>query len=267
MIDRKALLLIVATALARTGTAQVSDQHFVSPPGHVVSFGFGPAGNLIPPIKNAPFSGVLNSQIEQTLDDGTHINRESQEVVMRDSQGRIYRARTIKRPGSNLHDFELITLLDPSQHLEYLCTPLKICRTLQYRDPSARRYLRGFDSKNDPNVTVEDLGTAEMSGVVVEGKRVTRLIAEGTVGNDRPFSTVEERWHSAQLDLDIQVKRTDPRTGTRTITMSDLIASEPDAKYFEIPEGYRVEPMRIPMQPKPLAPFGPGGAEPGPLDQ
>lgn len=265
MLDRKALLLVVTIALAGTATAQVSDQHS-GPPGHVVSsFGFGPAANMIPAIRNAPFSGVLNSQSEQTLDDGTRIRRESQEVVMRDSQGSIYRARTIKAAGSTQHETELITIVDPSRHVEYLCTPLKVCRSLQYRDPSALRHPR-FDPRKNPDVTVEDLGTEEINGFEVEGKRVTRMIPEGAIGNDRPFSTIEETWHSRQLDLDIQVKRTDPRMGTRTVTMTELIAGEPDAKYFEIPEGYRVEPMMIPTQPKPLAPFGPGGAEPGPRD-
>jgi hypothetical protein len=267
MLDRKVLLLIVATALAGTGIAQVPDQHFSEPPsGRIVAFGFAPAANMIPAIRNAPFSGILNSQLEQTLDDGTHITRESQEVVMRDSQGRVYLARAIKRPGSIPHETELITLIDPSRLVEYLCAPVKVCRTLRYRDPAGLRHPRGFDSKKDPNVTVEDLGSAEMNGLEVEGKRVTRVIPEGMIGNDRSFARVEESWHSPELDVDIQVKRTDPRTGTYTITMAEIIASEPDAKYFEIPEGYRVEPMRIPTQPKPLAPFGPDGAEPGPQE-
>lgn len=265
MLDRKALLLILTIALSGTATAQ-TDQHFASPPGPIVSFGFGPAANMIPAIRNAPFSGVLTSQLEQTLDDGTHIDRESQEVVMRDSQGRIYRARTIKATENHPHETELITLVDPSRRVEYLCTPLKVCRSLQYRDPSALHHPRGLDSRKNPNVTVEDLGTTEMNGFEVEGKRVTRMIPEGMIGNDRPFSTVEETWHSGQLDIDIQVKKTDPRMGTRTVMMTEIIASEPDAKYFEIPEGYRVEPMRIPTQPKPLASFGPGEG-PVPRDQ
>jgi hypothetical protein len=268
MFERKVLLLTVAVALAATVTAQTIHQHSGPPPGRVTSFGFGPAANMIPAIKNAPFSGVLTSQIERTLDDGTRINHENQEVVMRDSQGRIYRARTIRSTGASPHDIQLITLLDPSQHVQYLCTPLKICRTIRYRDPSGLRHPPGFDSRKDPNVTVEDLGTAEMNGIEVDGKRVTRTIPEETVGNDRPFTSVEESWHSKQLDIDIQVKRTDPRMGTHTVTMTNIIAGEPDAKYFEIPEGYRIEPMgAMPTQPRPLEPFGPGGAESGPRDQ
>lgn len=267
MPERKALLLpfFIGIALLATLAAQLAP---VTRPASVkeppVTFGFGPAANLISAIKDAPFSGVFISHTEQTLDDGTRINRDNQETVMRDSQGRIYRARTIKSGGNRPHDIELITLLQPSRHVEYFCTPLKVCRTIRYRDRRGLRHPPGFELNKDPNVTVEDLGTAEMSGIEVEGKRITRLIPEGTVGNDRPFSTVEETWHSKQLDLDVQIKRSDPRTGIWTITMTDVAATEPEPKYFEIPEGYRVEPAgNIPTQPRPLAPFS--QANDGPL--
>lgn len=267
MIKPKALPLFVFATVA---LAAAQSQTTAPPPAQhtVVSFGFGPAANMISSIKNAPFSGVLTSQLDRTLDDGTHLNRETQEVVMRDSQGRIYRERNVRNAAARTHDIQLITLLDPSRHTQYLCTPLKVCRTIRYRDPSGFRHPPGFDSRKDPNVTVEDLGTADMNGIEVEGKRVTRTIAEGTVGNDRPFTTVEESWHSKQLDINIQVKRTDPRMGTHTVTMTDIVSGEPDAKYFEIPEGYRIEPMgHMSTQPRPLEPFGPGGVDPGPRDQ
>src|SRR3974390_3191286 len=103
MIVHKALPLFVFATVALAAaqsqsTAPQSAQHTV------VSFGFGPAANMISSIKNAPFSGVLTSQLDRTLDDGTHINRETQEVVMRDSQGRIYRERTIKSTGARAHE-------------------------------------------------------------------------------------------------------------------------------------------------------------------
>jgi hypothetical protein len=270
MIEHRALLVFVFASIALTAAAQSQSTapESAAHPVPVVSFGFGPAANMISSIKNAPFSGVVTSQLDRALDDGTHINRENQEVVMRDSQGRVYRERTIRSTGASPHDIQLITLLDPSQHVQYLCTPLKICRTIRYRDPSGLRHPPGFDSRKDPNVTVEDLGTAEMNGIEVDGKRVTRTIPEETVGNDRPFTSVDESWHSKQLDINIQVKRTDPRMGTHTVTMTNIIAGEPDAKYFEIPEGYRIEPMgAMPTQPRPLEPFGPGGVDPGPRDQ
>jgi hypothetical protein len=79
-----------------------------------------------------------------------------------------------------------------------------------------------------------------MSGLVVEGQRTTRTIPEGVVGNDRPFTTSDERWHSKELDLDLEVKRTDPRAGMRDMTMTEINVGEPDPKKFEVPEGYQV---------------------------
>ncbi|HEY1860603.1 MAG TPA: hypothetical protein VGG61_09635 [Gemmataceae bacterium] len=184
MLERKALLLFATVALSTAARSQITAPQSASHPVPVVSFGFGPAANMISSVKNAPFSGVLSSQLDQTLDDGTHINRENQEVVMRDRHGRIYRERTVRSSVAGTHDIQLITLLDPSQHVQYLCTPLKICRTIRYRDPSGLRHPHGFDSRKDTNITVEDLGMDNMNGIEVEGKRVTRTIPQGTIGND-----------------------------------------------------------------------------------
>ena len=98
----------------------------------------------------------------------------------------------------------------------------------------------------DRNVTEEDLGTSAMGGLEVVGTRVARVFPEGTVGNDRSFVSVEELWHSDELDVNIQVKRTDPRWGTRTTTLSEVNLGEPDASYFQIPEGYRIEDRQMP---------------------
>src|SRR5579863_1388478 len=194
---------------------------------------------------------MLIERIEDTLNDGVNINRENQEVVMRDGAGRIYRARTIDAAGhernARLHPVPRMAIIitDPVERVQYSCTPIKICRKMGYKQwpnslgPQPGPFPPMMERAKD--VTVEDLGTANISGVEVQGKRLTRVIAEGTVGNDRAFTTAEEIWHSKELDIDVQVKRTDPRWGTRTSTMTDFNFSEPDASYFQIPEGYRVE--------------------------
>jgi len=261
MSEHRALLLPIFAIALVTATAQSGSPLPAPTPHGAISFGFGPAGMLIPPTKNAPFSGVLVTQTEQTLEDGTHINRESPEVVMRDSQGRIYRARTIKRPGADQQVHQMIAITDPKTEIELLCNPLKICRTMLYRYPSKSRRPPFFDpNKKNPNITVEELGTSAINGIEVEGKRITHVIPEGMIGNDRAFTVVEETWHSRELDIDVQVKHTDPRAGTHTTTMTEIIASEPDPKYFQVPEGYRVEPMGImPQQPRPLEPLSTDG--------
>jgi hypothetical protein len=223
--------------------------------------GFGPAGSVISAKPHAPFSAVLVEQAEQTLTDGTSITRDNQEVVMRDGMGRIYRGRKMRGAGGRESEsWMVITITDPVRHLQYLCTPIrKGCTRMEYRLPPNMR-PHAPEEKRMRDVTVEELGASNISGVDVEGKRVTRVIPEGSVGNDRPFTTMEELWHSKELDVDVQVKRADPRMGTRTTTMTEVVMGEPDAKYFQIPEGYKV--MDRKLSPAPLAPQLPTTVEP-----
>lgn len=244
------VFVAVSLASAQTPASQTfptqslqarSDQPSQRPP-EVVSFGFGPAGTMVPLKQHAPFSAVFVTEFQQVLSDGTSITKQNEEVVMRDGMGRVYRARTVKSRGRELGEPRLmITITDPVQHVQYLCTPLRTCQKFTYRQRSApfQPHLRA----NDPDVTVEDLGSADFSGVATEGRRVTRMIPEGTVGNDRPFSTIDERWHSSELDIDMQLKRVDPRVGTRTVSLTQIALGEPDPKYFQVPEGYSVRTM------------------------
>jgi len=150
----------------------------------------------------------------------------------------------------------MVTITDPVAHLQYTCTPIRICRKMGYRQwPEGRGPHAGpypeLNRATDRSVTVEDLGTANISGVEVQGKRLTKTIPENTVGNDRPFPSVEEVWHSKELDVDMQVKRTDPRFGTRTATMTEFNPGEPDPSYFQVPAGYRVENAPKWIRPQP----------------
>lgn len=200
-------------------------------------FGFVPAGMMIYPKPHAPFSAIMTEQIEQTLADGTTINRESEQTVMRDSEGRVYRARKIAMAGHPDREPRLmVTIIDPVQHVQYICSPVKVCRRVEYREPQ-RRLPTGYKSRDK---SVEDLGTSNISGLEVHGRRITRTIPAEEIGNDRALTTVEETWRSEELDIDVQVKHSDPRMGNRTTTITSVNPGEPDAAYFQPPEGYKV---------------------------
>jgi len=258
---------IMMTAIVMTA-APASSAQTAGAPGRTTyhgvtqAFGFGPAGTIISAKPHAPFSALLVDQIEEALSDGTNITRNNEEVVMRDGMGRIYRSRKIELLGAserNASSRMMVTITDPVLHVQYVCTPIKVCRKMGYR-PSPNMHgpmqgpgpapVPGRVSEKDRNVTVEDLGTSTISGVEVVGERVTRMIPEGMVGNDRPFASVEERWHSERLDVDVQVKRSDPRAGSHTTTITEVNFGEPDPSYFQIPEGYRVEEGSMPPQPQ-----------------
>lgn len=235
------LLLSAAFFTIATANAQTSG---AAPIPHVTySVGFGPMGKMLSVKRGAPFSGVLIEQYEQTLQDGTRIAREDHEVVMRDGMGRIYRSRPVRKVGNAEGEpLQAVTIIDPVAGVQYYCSAFrKVCTRMRYQPPPASVRPHVTTPQKSRDITVEDLGTSNISGVDVEGKQITRVVPEGMLGNDRPLTTTEELWHSNELDVDIQLKRTDPRTGTHTTTMTEVNLGEPDASYFQIPEGYRVE--------------------------
>ena len=246
-------LLFIATITASSAAAQTE-----SPTRKVIrhteSFGFVPAGTFVSPKPHMPFSAVLNVRAEQSLSDGVTINRDNNETVMRDGMGRVYRARELKTPDDrNRGPRILFTILDPVQRVEYSCLPVKICRKMAYR-PFTPRFPHGVDSAKDKNVTIEDLGSSNINGLEVQGKRTTRVVSAGRVGNDLPFNSTEEVWHSNEIDLDIVSKKTDPRWGTRSAELTQIVVAEPDPKYFQVPEGYRIQeggPLSVAVAPAP----------------
>jgi hypothetical protein len=106
-----------------------------------------------------------------------------------------------------------------------------------YRMPPNLRQSRGPDKEKMKDVTVEDLGDSKMEFRF--GQRVTRVIPEGSFGNNRPFTTTEEvgvpKNSKSIVQVKRQVKRNDPRMGTTTMT--EVRLGESDPKYFQIPAG------------------------------
>jgi len=233
------LLLLLLTIAAPHAIAQAPSSRAVSADRPVLSFGFGPAGSTISPRPHAPFSAVAVEGFEQTLNDGTTISRENHEIVMRDSAGRIYRGRELKSHSTDREPLTFFNVTDPVKHIQFRCVAVgKHCSIMQYRQPPHND--RFPSPRHIKDVTIEDLGDSSISGVQVVGRRFTRVIPEGSAGNDRPFDTGLEIWYSKELDVDVEVKRTDPRFGVRTTTLTQLDLSEPDPKFFQIPEGYTV---------------------------
>lgn len=245
-MKRHTFLTVAATTIAAAASAQtpVPQSRNTNPPT-TPTFTFGPNGTIVWEKQNAPFSAILVERHEQTLSDGTHVSREFRETVMRDNQGRIYRAREINRAGRAEGEPGLIiTITDPILHVRYFCTLMRKCIESQYRTAGISR--GHFFADKAKGLTVEDLGTSTISGIEVQGERVTRVIAEEKIGNDRPITDVKETWHSKALGVDVQVMRTDPRIGMQNTLMTDISLGEPDPQYFQIPEGYTVRKLGPP---------------------
>ncbi|MFZ1972450.1 MAG: hypothetical protein WAU89_06370 [Candidatus Acidiferrales bacterium] len=232
----------------------------VAGPGHVpeVRAGIGflgfEAGLDEKTITGAPFSATFSTESTQTLADGNQIQHSSTGSIARDSQGRTRREMTLPAIGA----FAVINgqslshavfLKDPVAGTRYVLEEDKKIaqqlpepsirgefRTKQFRDPE------GETEKSQ--VVTTSLGTQTIGGVSAEGTRTTRTIPAGEIGNTKPIVVVTERWYSADLQMVVMTKRSDPRSGDSTFQMTNVQRGEPSASLFQVPSDYTIAQAR-----------------------
>jgi hypothetical protein len=91
----------------------------------------------------------------------------------------------------------------------------------------------------DRGVT-ESLGSREFDGVRADGKRTTRTIPSGAIGNEKPIAIVSERWFSPELNVVVMSRSVDPRSGETVYRLTDIKRGEPPAEWFRVPADYKV---------------------------
>jgi len=91
------------------------------------------------------------------------------------------------------------------------------------------------------NFKKEDLGTQTIAGVSAQGTRYTRIIPAGQIGNEKPITIVSEHWYSNDLQMTVMSKRSDPRFGETSYTLTNIQRSEPAASLFAVPSDYTVQ--------------------------
>ena len=89
-----------------------------------------------------------------------------------------------------------------------------------------------------------DLGMQLCAGVNAQGTRTTRTIPAGTIGNAQALTITNERWVSPDLQTVVMSKRTDPRTGSASFQLTNIVKQEPDPTLFQVPSDYTVQDSR-----------------------
>jgi hypothetical protein len=84
-----------------------------------------------------------------------------------------------------------------------------------------------------------------LEGVPVEGRKTTRVIPAGQVGNEQPLTIVSEEWRSADLGVLVYTRHSDPRTGESTYRLINIVRAEPDRSLFMVPPDYEVRETGI----------------------
>ena len=189
---------------------------------------------LVGPIADRPFSGVETRHSTQTLANGAHVNRTDVSVVYRDELGRM-----------RFEGKDIVLIYDPVGGFDYsLDVRAKTYRkaptgSMFWNNPTRSNTENSETTeKQVPNRRTEDLGSRGMSGINVQGTRITVTIPAGAYGNDRDLSVVNEKWYSPDLRALIKSLNSDPRFGDTTYELSNIVRSRPAPSLFQVPPDY-----------------------------
>jgi hypothetical protein len=209
---------------------------------------------FVTPVPNTPFSAVVNIERSRPQPDGTVFTLKTIRNIGRDRRGRIHNESRALVPASSsatpplvrIHLYDpntrVSTYLNPEKRIFWTETvhhpPSSEPPTVRYASPTGDGLSQNELSKE------EDLGVRDMEGVQVHGVRETQTIAAEDNSSGKEVVVTDEFWYSADLRINLMVKHTDPRTGTATMTVSQITRTDPDPAFFEIPEGYKLTETR-----------------------
>jgi hypothetical protein len=230
-------------------------------------------------IKGAPYTATAVTESTQVLSDGNRIANKHSGLVARDGEGRIRREESMGHIGplAVVAGANMIFIHDPVAKAAYVLNPdtktVRVIRMEGMQDIHNQVFVNGggggesgdvvyfkkeFRKESLPagahaemgEVKKESLGTQQVEGVNAEGTRITRTIAAGAIGNERPIDIVSETWTSTDLHVLVLSKRSDPRVGETVYRLTNIKLGEPDAALFQIPSGFTTQqeqpgPMRL----------------------
>jgi hypothetical protein len=214
-------------------------------------------------VKNSPYAAQSVTEFTQTLGDGNRIHRTTSGSIARDSEGRTRREQTISGIGPMATSGEAmksVMIHDPVAGATYSLEPNSHAAHVSHNTFNVKFDKEGVEKAlvekisaetlakmktrtraPDPNSKAEDLGTQVMEGVTVQGKRVTRTIPAGEIGNDRALVIVNETWFSPELQVVVMSRTSDPRSGDSVYKLTGVSRAEPDPALFQVPADYQVQ--------------------------
>ena len=202
----------------------------------------------VPHIAGAPFSLLLSAEWTRPMMTGGSFTIVNQRPIRRDSAGRLYQERWLMVPkGSNVRStMSFIQITDPVKGLYYECSPrTHVCEVHHWNAPSMRVYdpagLKSGKLSNGKGVqTHEDRGLDNVGGVPVHAYRDTTVLNTGTLGNDSPMTYTREVRFSPDLGFNLTSVLQSPLVGEQRFAALEITRSEPEAHWFQPPEGYRL---------------------------
>jgi hypothetical protein len=188
------------------------------------------------PVLGKPFSGTEIRQSLQVLSDGTVVKHSDTTTFYRDSQGRM---RSESPEQAMIYDpvSSYTITLNPKQKT-YQKNPVMASATVSIAVVGDRTSVSSHTGMTRPQGASEELTPQLVNGVLAKGSRITTTIPAGTFGNDRDVKIVNERWYSDELQLLLKSSNNDPRYGTTTYELTNILQAPPDPALFQIPADY-----------------------------
>jgi hypothetical protein len=90
------------------------------------------------------------------------------------------------------------------------------------------------------------LGEKSINGVTATGTRLVRNIPSGALGNDKPITSTLDRWVSPDLGIPVQITQKSSIGGELTLTLGEVVRTEPDPTLFAPPSDYTRRDVNLP---------------------
>jgi hypothetical protein len=202
---------------------------------------FRAADFSMPPAVSAPFCGETRNVSTVTQPDGTQrIVEFAPNKSCRDSAGRTRSERPVwLQPGGPQVGPLLIEIRDPvaaSKYVLYAVNNTVYRQSLQPNRTVHPPSPMPSPADREVSLSMEDLGTQIMEGLVVEGRRYT--LPPGSSGNDTTVTRTAESWWSPELAVYVLQKTSDPVKGELIHKLIHVTRSEPDPDLFRLPPDY-----------------------------
>ncbi|MBV8846384.1 MAG: hypothetical protein JO307_26560 [Bryobacterales bacterium] len=222
-------------------------------------------------VKGAPYSAEAVTETTQTLADGNRIATSRSSMQYRDGLGRERREESFPQPpGAHGALPQMVIIHDPVANTNFTLFPQTRTATKMpgptIRPGQAVQFVQTRDASGQPTqgpavntgglaisggmilngqdgrvtIKTEDLGSQMVEGVLAKGTRTTHIIPSGQIGNQQEIDTVDERWYSPELQINLVTRHRDPRTGETINRLRDIVRAEPDPALFQIPADYQV---------------------------
>jgi hypothetical protein len=200
-------------------------------------------------VTGSPFSAVVKSERVQKLVDGNTIDNKTTGNITRDGSGRTRRDITLPSIGvlaASGQPKQIVSISDPVTQTNYILDVSG--KTYRKFSSAPGGKSRGWASRflelppgESGQTTTESLGVKTIEGVTAEGTRLTRTIPAGAAGNANPIVITTERWYSPDLQVTVLETHSDPRFGTSTFQLTNIVRSEPDPNVFAVPSDYALQ--------------------------